>query len=131
MQRIALVVAGAAALSLAGASTAAATLTGTFTTRITGAPSAQLNGVWTMKIATGGRYTIALGKRVLITGRATVKAPRITFGNEIGPAACKGAQATGVYNYFLMKGKVLRFEALSDSCPGRRFVLSHQFTRVG
>ena len=130
MQRIALVVAAAVALALAGVALAAGMLTGTFTTRISGAPSAQLNGVWTIKLSAGGKYTIALGKQTLITGTATFNGSKITFGHESGPAACTGAQATGVYGWRLT-GKTLRVTRYSDQCQGRRVVLGYPFTRVG
>ena len=129
MQRIALVGAAVVALALAGASLAATTLTGTFTTRIVGGEP-RFDGVWTIKLSAGGKYTIALGKQTLITGTATFNGSKITFGHESGPAACTGAQATGVYGWRLT-GKTLRVTRYSDQCQGRRVVLGYPFTRVG
>ena len=129
MKRIALAM--PIVLALTGGALAAGTLSGKFSTRISGAPSPQFNGVWTLDFQKGGKYVISEGKRVLITGRATFMSPTITFGHETGPAACKGAQSRGTYNYFLLRGKVLRFELRADSCPGRRLVLGHQFAKIG
>ena len=129
MKRLTIAYAVAAALAFAGVSPAAGGLTGTFKTKIAGAPSAQFDGLWTMKIAASGRYSIALGKQILISGRATEKASTITFGHETGPAACKGAQATGLYRWQL-HGARLTFTHVADRCPGRSFVLGHAFTKT-
>jgi hypothetical protein len=127
MKRIAIACAAAAALAVGGASAAAGGLSGTFKTKIAGAPAAQFDGVWTITVARNGRYTIALGGKTLIAGAATVRASTIAFGRESGPAACTGAQGTGVYTW-RRSGKTLRFTRTSDRCPGRAFVLAHVFT---
>jgi hypothetical protein len=129
MKRIVVACVAVAALT-AGAALAAGGLAGTFTTKITGAPAAQFNGLWTVKIAAGGRYSIALGKQILISGQASEHASTISFGHESGPAACKGAQATGVYKWRL-SGTHLTFTRLADKCSGRSFVLGHAFTKAG
>jgi hypothetical protein len=129
MRRLLLACVAGAALALAGTALAAGGLTGTFTTTISGAPAAQFDGVWTMKIASSGRYSIAFGKHILISGQATQRPSTIVFGRETGPAACKGAQATGVYSWRAGGGR-LTFTHLADKCPGRSFVLGHAFTRT-
>jgi hypothetical protein len=129
VQRILLVLAAVLVPAAAGASFAAAGFSGTFATRISGSPMPRFDGVWTMKLAPSGNYTIALGSQTLIRGSATVSGSKITFGRESGPAACTGAAATGVYSWHL-SGKTLRFTRVADICLGRRVVLAHQFTKT-
>ena len=130
MRRFALALASVLALAAASAALAAVTLTGTYTTTIKGATLKQFNGVWTVKLAAGGTYTISLGKQTLITGHATFSGHRITFQRETGPAACLGTTTKGVYTWSLV-GKKLRFTRVSDACLGRSFVLSYVFARAG
>jgi hypothetical protein len=122
----------AAVVALAGAGGAAAATgpAGTFAATIQGSPLPRFDGVWTITLAAGGKYTIALGRQPLIRGTATFNGSRITFDRESGPAACLGAAARGVYSWRLT-GKSLRFTRLADACLGRRVVLSYPFTRTG
>jgi hypothetical protein len=129
MRRIALALPIFLALAAASASLAAVTLTGTYTTTIKGAPLKQFNGVWTVKLAAGGKYSILLGTTTLISGQATFAGHQITFQRETGPAACLGTAAKGVYTWQLV-GRTLRFTRVKDSCAGRRLVLGNVFSKA-
>jgi len=114
------------AVLLAAASTAAAVgnpLHGTFKTVITFAPSVQLKGTWQVDLLPTGRYTIERNGTVLIRGRDTETATKITFGHETGPAACTGSEATATYHWSLKAG-LLRLTAVNETCLGRRVVLT-------
>ena len=95
---------------------------GTYTTTITG-KGAGFNGKWTISIAPSGRYGIYKSGKKIITGSAKTTGKRVTFADQLGPAACPGAQAIGVYTWKLA-GKLLTLTPLSDACSGRRTVLS-------
>ncbi len=123
-------IASAAALALAAAAFAGSTLTGSYTATISGAPVARFNGVWTLGFGSGGAYTVAENKQVLIRGRVSLNGSTITFKDKSGPAACHGSQATGSYTWKL-RGRTLRLTPLRDTCTGRKFVLSRRFARSG
>jgi hypothetical protein len=63
----------------------------------------------------------------VVNGGATYEQGAIRFVDKSGPAACKAA---GSYRY-IIGGKSLRFTPYTDTCSGRKFVLSHKFTKTG
>ena len=98
-------------------------IAGTYTTTVAGKNPAALKGTWTISIAPSGRYGIYKSGQRLITGSAKTIGARVTFVDQGGPAACRGAQAVGVYRWKLTAG-LLTLTPLSEQCPGRRIVLS-------
>ena len=105
---------------------AAVPLTGNWSTTISGAPSAQFDGVWKLHFASGGSYVISKAGQTLVTGKATFKGTVVTFHDLTGPASCVGAQAVGSYTWTRAAGS-LRLKALKEPCAGRRFVLERRF----
>ena len=127
MKRFRLAAALAVGLTVTAGALALGGLSGSYTTKITGAPSAQLNGTWTLKFASGGGYSIVQNGHIVVKGVASYEQGAIVFTDKSGPAAC---QAKGSYRY-IVGGKSLRFIAYTDTCAGRKFVLTHKFTKTG
>jgi hypothetical protein len=126
MKRLSIAVAVATGLTITAVALAQGALSGSYTTKITRAPSAQLKGTWTLKFGPGTKYSIAQNGHVVVNGVATYEQGAIRFVDKSGPAACK---ASGSYRYIL-GGKSLTFVAYTDTCSGRKFVLTHKFTRA-
>jgi hypothetical protein len=119
----------AAAVLLVPAASAATPPAGTFSTTISGQMNAQLNGRWQLRLLAGSRYAVLRNGVAVVRGAGTRTARRLTFKDTAGPAACRGGDATGVYSWKL-SGKSLTLTAVSDSCTGRRAVLtSHALVR--
>jgi hypothetical protein len=95
---------------------------------ITGASPAPLNATWRVAIRRASYAIVPNGSNV-VSGSATISGNRITFHDVAGPFACPGGQATGTYAWRL-QGRKLTFTRVSDTCPGRRIVLAHAFTRI-
>lgn len=104
-------------LILAATATAASPPMGSYGRTITGAGK-QLNGPWVIAFKAGGHYTVAWKSRVIGKGKITIKGTKATLIDS----ACKAGQ-TGMYTYSL-KGAVLTFKRVSDSCVGRSAVLA-------
>jgi hypothetical protein len=85
---------------------------------------------WLLSIAQSRAFAIARNGKVVVGGKVKIKGSRLTFHEVVGPIACKGAQATGVYS-FSLSGKTLKLKRVRDSCQGRILVLtSRAFTKV-
>jgi hypothetical protein len=98
-------------------------LSGTYTVTLAKKVPAELKGAWTISIAPTGRYGIYKSGRKLVVGSARAAGKRVTFVDQAGPAACRGAQALGVYRWKKAVGQ-LTLTPLSEQCAGRRIVLS-------
>jgi hypothetical protein len=119
-----LALAAAAALVVAvPAASAAAPPTGSFSTTIAGQMNMQLNGSWQLRLLPGSRYAVVKDGAVVVRGTGARTAKRLTFRDTGGPAACRGAGSTGVYTWKLA-GRTLTLAAVSDTCTGRRAVLT-------
>jgi hypothetical protein len=126
MKRFAYAAILAASLVLACSAVAAGGLTGTYKTKITG--SKHFNGTWTLQFTKKGAYTVKHNGKVEVTGTFTSTDSKLTFlKGDKGPGACPGV---GKYEWDLT-GKKLKFTRISDSCSGRRTVLSHTLTKAG
>ena len=130
MKRIALVFAlVAAALTAAAALATARGLTpGVYQTKVAGARVAVLNGTWKVALA-GPAFTIYRNNVTAVAGTSTVVGTKVTFHDLAGTFACKGAQAIGTY-IATLTGTKLTFKAVSDSCAGRKLVLSYTYTKI-
>jgi len=104
-------------------------LAGGWSATISGAPSAQFNGVWKLHFASGGSYVISKAGQTLVAGKATFKGTTVTFHDVSGPASCIGMQAIGSYTWAIT-GSKLRLKPVREPCAGRRFVLTRMFARV-
>jgi hypothetical protein len=103
---------------------------GTYTTAIARKKPSALNGLWTIAIAPSGKYGIYKAGRKLVTGSVRTAGARATFIDQAGPAACPATRTVGVYRWKRAGGK-LALTPLSDSCRGRRIVLSsHPLLRL-
>lgn len=117
------------ALALVGTAAAGGSLSGNYGTTIKGKASA-LNGTWVLEFQTDGSYAIARDGVVVVRGKDTIAASRITFGHEKGPYACLGKLATGTYGWS-RKGSKLTLKSVNDRCPGRKAILSSKpFTKT-
>jgi hypothetical protein len=120
----------AAAVLVLGAATLAQArpqrLGGTLRTQITSGPAA-LHGTWWLAFdANGTHYWIGKGpaKTRVVHGAASQPSTHIvTFTDEGGPYACRGAQASGRYSW-RAAGTSIVFKALKDGCAGRRLILT-------
>jgi hypothetical protein len=104
-------------------------LAGSWSATISGAPSAQFNGVWKLRFAPNGSYVISKAGRTLVAGKATFNGATVTFHDVSGPASCIGMAAIGSYTWAIT-GNKLRLKAVREPCAGRRFVLTRTFARV-
>ena len=104
-------------------------LAGGWSTKISGAPSAQFNGVWKLRFAPNGSYVISKAGKTLVAGKATFKGTTVTFHDVSGPASCIGMQAIGSYTWSIT-GSKLRLTPAREPCAGRRFVLTRMFARA-
>jgi hypothetical protein len=104
-------------------------LAGTWSTTISGAPSAQFNGVWKLRFSPAGAYAIVKSGHTLVAGQAIVNGTTVTFHDLGGPASCVGAQVLGSYTWTLT-GRTLQLKPVKDTCAGRRFVLTRRFSKV-
>jgi hypothetical protein len=111
------------ALAASSVALAAGGVVGTYTTTVNSPP--QLKGNWSLTLAKGGTYKVALNGRGLARGTYTATATTITLRE---PAGCGG---TGTYAW-KKSGKTMRFirKRESPSCPERAAVLAHRFTQV-
>ena len=104
-------------------------LAGGWSTKISGAPSAQFNGVWKLRFAADGSYVISKAGQRLVLGKATFKGATVTFRDTSGPASCIGMEAIGSYRWTLT-GSTLLLKPMREPCAGRRFVLARTFARI-
>jgi hypothetical protein len=137
MKRFAVTVVAVAVLGLCSAALAASFPFGMYKTKIhSTALGGALNGTWTVKfggLTPGGDqslYTVTDNGVVVIHGKDTIKATKITFNDLGGKDACMGAGTTGTYK-FKLKGTKLRFTKVGDACAGRAVVFKGTFTKVG
>jgi hypothetical protein len=118
------------AAALATAASAGRNVNGVYETKLSGLSPSLLNADWLLSIAQGRAFAIARNGKVVVGGKVKIKGSRLTFHDVVGPIACKGAQATGVYS-FSLSGKTLRLKRVRDTCQGRILVLtSRPFTKV-
>ena len=118
-----------AATAAAVVAVAGAPLTGSWSATISGAPSAQFDGVWKLRFTSSGSYVISKAGQTLVAGKATFKGVTVTFHDVSGPASCLGMEAIGSYTWAIT-GNKLRLKAVREPCAGRRFVLTRTFARV-
>jgi hypothetical protein len=113
------------ALGVSSVALAAGGLPGTYTTTVTS--PAQLKGKWTLALAKGGSYTVAMNGHALARGKYKATARTITFDRERG-SGCTGA---GTYAW-KKSGNLMTFvrKRESASCQGRAAVLAHRFRQV-
>jgi len=104
-------------------------LAGSWSTTISGAPSAQFDGVWKLRFSASGAYLISKGPQKLVSGKATFHGATVTFHDVSGPASCVGTQAVGSYAWTI-SGRALRFKPVKEPCAGRRFVLDRTFAHI-
>jgi hypothetical protein len=101
-------------------------LGGTLRTQITSGPTA-LHGTWWLTFDTSGtHYWIAKGSaktRVVHGAASQPSAHTVTFTDQGGPYACRGAQAIGRYSW-RASGTRIVFTAVKDGCAGRRLILT-------
>ena len=74
---------------------AAVPLTGNWSTTISGAPSAQFDGVWKLHFASGGSYVISKAGQTLVTGKATFKGTVVTFHDLTAPRRASARRRSG------------------------------------
>jgi hypothetical protein len=130
MKRVAITAAAIAALAFSPAALAAGGLSGKYKTKIISdhALGGSLNGTWTLDFKPNGSYTVTDDGTIVIRGKFTSTASKITLSHEKGTAACP---ATGRYSYKLT-AQTLKFSRISDpTCPGRSGVLANTFKTVG
>jgi hypothetical protein len=122
-ERIACVAVVVLALALSSVALAAGGVVGTYTTTVTS--PAQLKGKWSLTLAKGGIYKVALNGEALARGTYSATATTITLRE---PAGCGG---TGTYSW-KKSGKTMTFIRKRESprCPERAAVLAHPFTQV-
>ena len=131
MPRLVLAMGMALVVAVSAAAAAGPPLHGTFATVIKSAPDDQLDGAWQIALLSNGGYTIKRNGTVLIRGRDTETRTAISFGHEIGPAACTGAVGTATYRWSLRAG-LLRLTTVHEGCLGRHVVLTtHPLKKVG
>lgn len=120
-----LLVAAAAALVMSSIAVASSGLSGRYETSIKS--PAELEGRWTLTLAKGNAYTVALNRQPIARGRYSTTATTITFTRELG-SGCTGA---GTYAW-KKSGKIVTFvrKRESSSCQARATVLTHRFTQV-
>ena len=130
MRRLAIAVSVSVVLSLAATALAAAALHGTYKTTITeNALGGAVNGKWTINFARPD-YMVTDAGAVVIRGKYSSSATKITFNDKSGKDACP---TPGIYT-FKLNGTKLKFTRVSDSfakCAGRETVLAGNFTKVG
>jgi hypothetical protein len=101
-------------------------LGGTLRTQITSGPAA-LHGTWWLTFdAAGKHYSIAKGPartRVVHGVASQPSTHTVTFTDQGGPYACRGAQASGRYSW-RAAGMRIVFTAVKDGCAGRRLILT-------
>ena len=112
-------------LGLCSVSLAAGGVVGTYTTTVKS--PVQVKGKWTLALAKGGSFTVALDGQIVARGRYSATPKRITFGPERG-GACRGS---GTYGW-KKSGKTMTFTRKREavSCQGRAAVLAHPFKQV-
>jgi hypothetical protein len=82
-------------------------------------------------LLSSGLYTIQRNGTMLIRGRDTETTTTISFGHEIGPAACTGALDAATYRWSLRAG-LLHLTTVREGCLGRHVVLTtHPLKKVG
>ncbi len=104
-------------------------LAGSWSATISGAPTAQFDGVWKLRFAENGSYVISKAGQTLVAGKATFKGATVTFHDASGPASCLGMEAIGSYTWAIT-GNKLRLKPAREPCPGRRFVLTRMFGHI-
>jgi hypothetical protein len=114
-----------AALAASSAAFGAGGVAGTYATTIKS--PAQLKGKWSLTLAKGGSYTVAVNGETVARGKYSATPKTITLFRERG-SGCTGA---GTYAW-KRAGKTVTFikKRESPSCQARAVVLSHRFTQV-
>jgi len=134
MRRIAtvLVIIGLLAALAGAASATPPRPAGKFRTVIT--KPANFVGPWWLTFGAHNAFAVYRGyvdaPHLGVRGSVSYSGNQITFTDASGPAACTGAQATGVYSYTLPSKTTLRLTKIRDDCVGRRTVLAgRRFTK--
>lgn len=119
MKRLVAVVFAAVVLGLVPAALAAGTLSGSYKEKIKGDPAlgGALNGTWVLTF-TPGHIKVAHNGMTAGHPADTIKGDKITIFHGVK------CSSTGKYK-FKLAGKKLTFTKISDSCVGRRDVLTH------
>ena len=122
-RRLACVAVVLLALAASSVALAAGGVVGTYTTTVNSPP--QLKGKWSLTLAKGGTYTVALNGKALARGSYAATLTTITLRE---PDGCGG---TGTYAW-KKSGKTMLFirKRESPSCPERAAVFAHRFTQV-
>ena len=118
------------ALMVVGAAAAGSTLSGSYQTKIKVNYASAFNATWVLDFKAGGKYTVARNGAIVVRGKDTITATKITFGHESGANACLGKLASGSYSWKLKGGK-LTLKSINDRCTGRKFILtSNSFAKI-
>lgn len=126
MSRSAIAAGVAVTLALSPAALAAGVPSGKYRTTIT---SGEEKGVWTFTFTKSGAYTVRGDFPGLIRGKGKYSGTTMTFDHETNGTQETCGEAAGRYR-FTITGRKLKFARISDSCEGRRSVLSHTLTRL-
>ncbi len=85
---------------------------------------------WEISFDASGRYLVRREGEVVVEGDYRVDDDRIEFDGERGTLACRDAHGAGIYRW-IWTGRLLIFERLDDTCPGRVFALTGGQWRPG
>jgi hypothetical protein len=101
---------------------------GVYQTKIAGAKPAVLNGTWRLSLNKPG-FAITKNLATAVAGTVTIVGNKITFTDIAGPLRCTGSQVKGTYTWTL-KGTTLALKPVSETCAGRKLVLTHVYTKL-
>ena len=87
------------------------------------APIPLLAGGWTLTIEPSGALAVS-HPNGSVEAEITVSDGQITVRDISGALACEAPVETGVYTW-TETASTLSFQAVTDGCDGRRFVLTH------
>lgn len=102
---------------------------GVYEAQVSGARPVTLDGTWQLRLR-GGTFAVLRNGEYAVEGTIKISGNTITFSDLIGPLRCRGLQARGIYRWRLV-GRTLTLRPVSDSCAGRRTVLSRSFRKRG
>jgi hypothetical protein len=97
-------------------------------TTISGAPAPLLNATWVIAFRNAA-FNLRRNGGVVVAGTIKIVGNKVTFHDLAGTLSCKGAQINGTYGWKITGAK-LTLTRFSDTCVGRRSVLSYPFTRI-
>jgi hypothetical protein len=130
VKKIALAAATIGAVIAIAPATAAAPTLGphVWRTTITGAPVPLLNATWVMAFKNTA-FNLRRNGGVVVAGTVKIAGNKVTLHDLAGTLSCKGTQINGTYGWKITGAK-LKLTRFSDTCVGRRSVLSYAFTRI-